>query len=66
MTSGGEHAARAGPVLHDDLLPYRLRELLGEKARREIGRAAGREADENANGFRGIRLRACRAAQQTA
>src|SRR6185436_14178101 len=45
------------PVVHDHLLPERLRELLAHEARDHVGAAAGREGDDDANGPGGILLR---------
>jgi hypothetical protein len=46
---GGDHAGGAGPVLHDDLRLPHLAELLADHAGQDVGAAAGRKADHDAN-----------------
>ncbi len=43
-----DEAAGACPILDDDLLSERLRELAGHEARDGIGRAAGRKRNDQA------------------
>ena len=50
-------AARAGPVVDDDLLAERFGELRRHDARHEVGAAAGRGGHDDAHGFDGILLR---------
>src|SRR5207244_2189663 len=45
----GDVAARAGAVLHDDLLAEQVAERRRDDARRGIGAAAGLEADDRAD-----------------
>lgn len=49
----GELAARAGLVLDDDALADVFAQLLGDDAGRDVGRAAGSEADHEGHGFLG-------------
>ena len=54
---GADRAIRARPVLDDDVLPEQRLELVGEYARDEIGRSAGREGDDHADDAGGKVLR---------
>jgi hypothetical protein len=45
----GEHRAGAGTVLDDDRRAERLRKLRRDDPRLQVGPAAGREADDDAN-----------------
>jgi hypothetical protein len=46
---GADRAIRTRPVLDDDVLPEQRLEPVGENARDEIGRSAGREGDDQAD-----------------
>jgi hypothetical protein len=46
---GGDVAVRARPVLDDHRLAERLRQLLRQHARRDVGRAAGRDRNDEAD-----------------
>ena len=48
---GGDDAGSAAAVIDHHRLPERLRELLPHCARDDVGGAARREADEDADGF---------------
>ncbi|MCY1540409.1 hypothetical protein D9M68_760470 [compost metagenome] len=50
---GGDGAAGAGAVLHDDRLFQLLAQLLRQHARHGVGTAARRIADDHADGFVG-------------
>ena len=56
---GGDIAARARPVLDDELLAEPLRQPLRHKTGGDVGRAAGGETDDNAHGARRVALRVC-------
>ncbi|MNL05444.1 hypothetical protein D3C87_1260420 [compost metagenome] len=60
---GAYRAARAGLVLDDDLLAQRVVQLLRQRARQRVGRAAGREGHHDADGLVRIRLGVRRSAQ---
>ena len=51
---GGDQSAGAGPVLDHEALAGRLGELLRDHARRDVGAAAGREADHDLDRMIGI------------
>ena len=51
---GGEIAARAGPIVDHHGLPKTLGELLAEKPPHRVIAAAGRKADNHADGFGGV------------
>ena len=54
---GDDPAAGAGPVLDDDRLLQLVLHAVGEQARRDVGRAAGREADQQAHRLVDLRER---------
>ena len=54
---GADIAAGARPVLDDEWLPEPLRQPLTDQARDDVGRAAGRKADDDAHRPRRIGLR---------
>jgi hypothetical protein len=56
---GAEGAARARPIVDDELLPRRFAELLRCDARDEVRAAARREWRDDANRFGRILLRCC-------
>ena len=45
----GERRAGAGLVIDDDRVPERRAQAIGDEARRNVGRPAGREADHHAD-----------------
>jgi hypothetical protein len=53
---GADDAARACAVVDDDLLSELVRQSPGERAHDDIGRAAGRLSDDEADGTFGIRI----------
>ena len=61
-----DRAAAARAILHDDLLPEELDQPLRHEARDEIGPAARGTGDDDADGLRGIRLRAGAGRQRAA
>jgi hypothetical protein len=54
---GRDCAAGAWTVIDDHLLAEVLRQLLRDEPRHDVGRATGREADEETNRFGGPALR---------
>lgn len=48
---------RPGPVFNDELLAQPFRQSLGDQPRGDVGRAAGRVADDEAHGSRGVASR---------
>ena len=56
---GGDIAACARPVLNDELLAEPFRQPLRHKTGGDVGRAAGGETDDDANGARRVALRVC-------
>ena len=54
--AGRDHAGGGRLVLHDDALAERVAELVGDEARRDIGRPAGAEADDQPDRPRRIGL----------
>src|SRR5262249_26303427 len=47
--AGADHAARAGEVLDEEILPELLREVLCHQPRHYVGRPAGRVGDDHAH-----------------
>ena len=47
----GDDAARAGPVVDDHRVAEALRELVGHRARHDVGRAAGAVGNDEAQRF---------------
>jgi hypothetical protein len=56
---GRDIAAGARPVVDDDSLAQAIRQPLADHAGDDVGRAAGRNLDDEAHRLRRIRLRAC-------
>ena len=54
---GADVAARAGPIVDQHLLREALGELLRDRARDDVGAAARRESDDEANRLGGVGLR---------
>ena len=61
---GADHAARAAPVVDDDLLAVGGGQLLPRPSRVRVGRTAGRERNDDADRLDGVGLRACRHASE--
>jgi hypothetical protein len=57
---GTDVATGARSVVDDERLPERFRQLLRDRARQDVGRAARRERDDDPHRLRRIRRRLCR------